>query len=234
MSQSPSATLVAREVSKSFGPRVVLDAVSVTVPPGSRIGIVAPNGTGKSTLLRLLAGLDVPDRGTVSRLPPAATVGFLPQEPDRRVGETLRAFLGRRTGVTDAVDRVRRRDGSVERGPQRCRRRVHTCARAIPRAGRAGLRRACGGHVARVGLPERLLDLPMPAMSGGQAAARVAGGDPALTLRRLPARRADERPRLRRPRPARVVPCRAPRRRRHRLPRPRLPRSHHRRRARAR
>ena len=94
MSQSPSATLVAREVSKSFGPRVVLDAVSVTVPPGSRIGIVAPNGTGKSTLLRLLAGLDVPDRGTVSRLPPAATVGLLPQEPDRR-RRTLRAFVGR-------------------------------------------------------------------------------------------------------------------------------------------
>ena len=69
MSQSPSATLVAREVSKSFGPRVVLDAVSITVPPGSRIGIVAPNGTGKSTLLRLLAGLDIPDRGKVSRLP---------------------------------------------------------------------------------------------------------------------------------------------------------------------
>ena len=51
----------------------------------------------------------------MSRLPPAATVGFLPQEPDRRAGETLRAFLGRRTGVTAAVAGVRCRSRSVER-----------------------------------------------------------------------------------------------------------------------
>lgn len=65
-----SASLVARDITKSFGPRVVLDRVSVTVGPQHRIGVVAPNGTGKSTLLKILAGIDAPDAGRVTRTPP--------------------------------------------------------------------------------------------------------------------------------------------------------------------
>ena len=61
-----------------------------------------PNGTGKSTLLRLAAGLDEPDAGTVERTPDTLTVGYLPQEHDRRPGETLIDYLARRTGVADA------------------------------------------------------------------------------------------------------------------------------------
>ena len=62
-SSTPLASLVARDISKSFGPHVVLDRVNVTIGPHSRIGVVAPNGTGKSTLLRILAGIDRPDSG---------------------------------------------------------------------------------------------------------------------------------------------------------------------------
>ena len=80
------AGLVARDVAKAFGPHVVLDGVSLTVGPRSRIGVVAPNGTGKSTLLRILAGIAAPDSGAVTRTPPTATVGYLPQEPERREG----------------------------------------------------------------------------------------------------------------------------------------------------
>ena len=103
-----SASLVARNITKSFGPRVVLDRVSCTVGPQHRVGVVAPNGTGKSTLLKILAGLEPPDAGTVTRTPPTATVGYLPQEPERRAGETVRAYLGRRTGVAAAETRARR------------------------------------------------------------------------------------------------------------------------------
>ena len=89
-------------VVRSFGARTVLDHVDLTLGPRSRLGLVGPNGAGKSTLLRLLAGLDEPDEGRVERTPGSLTVGYLPQEHDRRVGETLLSYLARRTGVADA------------------------------------------------------------------------------------------------------------------------------------
>ena len=99
---APPATLTARGVSLSRGPITILDAVDLTVAPGHRIGIVGPNGVGKTTLLRVLAGQLVPDRGEVRLAPATATVGYLPQEPERRPGETAFELLARRTGVTAA------------------------------------------------------------------------------------------------------------------------------------
>ena len=96
------ATLVAAGVTVVRGPVLVLSEVSLTVSPQTRLGVVGPNGAGKSTLLATLAGLLVADGGAVSLAPPTATVGLLPQEPDRRPGETLTAFLERRTGVAAA------------------------------------------------------------------------------------------------------------------------------------
>src|SRR3954451_15490233 len=89
-------SVVARHISKSFTAVQVLDDVSLVVAPGERVGVVGPNGIGKSTLLRILAGLDEPDTGSVVR---GGTVGYLPQEPEARAGETVRDYLARRTGV---------------------------------------------------------------------------------------------------------------------------------------
>ena len=96
------ATLVVSGVTVVRGPTLVLSDVSLTVSPGSRIGVVGPNGVGKSTLLSCLSGQLTPDTGKVCLAPAAATVGLLPQEPDRRPDERLYAFLARRTGVADA------------------------------------------------------------------------------------------------------------------------------------
>ncbi|MGH6654529.1 MAG: ABC-F family ATP-binding cassette domain-containing protein [Actinocrinis sp.] len=97
-----SATLLAKDLSAGHGERVLFAGLELVVAPQDVIGLVGANGAGKSTLLRLLAGLDVPEHGEVRLSPPTATVGYLPQEPDRREGETVRAFLARRTGVADA------------------------------------------------------------------------------------------------------------------------------------
>jgi ATPase subunit of ABC transporter with duplicated ATPase domains len=88
--------LAAANITKYHGPQLVLDGVTLVVPPGARIGLVGPNGVGKSTLLRVLAGLEEPDRGTVRRTPPGVAVAYLPQEESprgRSGGEAARARL---------------------------------------------------------------------------------------------------------------------------------------------
>ncbi|WP_369213684.1 ABC-F family ATP-binding cassette domain-containing protein [Streptomyces flavofungini] len=97
-----TATLVAKDLAAGHGDRTLFAGLDLVVAPGDVIGLVGPNGAGKSTLLRLLAGVDAPEGGEVRLSPPTASVGHLPQEPDRRPGETIRAFLARRTGVARA------------------------------------------------------------------------------------------------------------------------------------
>jgi ATPase subunit of ABC transporter with duplicated ATPase domains len=96
--------LVAHGLAAGHADRVLFDGLDLVVGPGDKIGLVGANGAGKSTLLRVLAGLDVSRAGTVTVTPPGASVGYLPQEPDRRAGETVRQFLARRTGVAAAQD----------------------------------------------------------------------------------------------------------------------------------
>ena len=92
----PRGTLAARTIGKSYGETVVLDGLSLSVTPSSRIGVVGPNGIGKSTLLRLLAGLEQPDSGTVTREPPGLSVAYLVQEREAHRlsgGEAARRHL---------------------------------------------------------------------------------------------------------------------------------------------
>ncbi|WP_327351381.1 ABC-F family ATP-binding cassette domain-containing protein [Streptomyces sp. NBC_01304] len=97
-----SATLVSKNLAAGHGDRSLFSGLDLIVAPGDVIGLVGANGAGKSTLLRILAGLDEPEEGELRLAPAVATVGYLPQEPERRPGETVRDFLARRTGVTAA------------------------------------------------------------------------------------------------------------------------------------
>ncbi|WCN81004.1 ABC-F family ATP-binding cassette domain-containing protein [Micromonospora sp. LH3U1] len=97
-----SATMIVKDLAAGHGDRPLFAGLDLVVAPGDVVGLVGANGAGKSTLLRTLAGLLPVEAGSVRLSPPTASVGHLPQEPERRPGETVRDFLARRTGVTAA------------------------------------------------------------------------------------------------------------------------------------
>jgi ATPase subunit of ABC transporter with duplicated ATPase domains len=98
-----TATLVAKNLAGGFAHRTLFEGLDLTVAPGDVIGVVGANGAGKSTLLRILAGDMDPLDGTVSIAPADAFVGWLPQEHQRTPGETVAAYIARRTGCTAAT-----------------------------------------------------------------------------------------------------------------------------------
>lgn len=104
-----TATLVAKNVAGGFAHRTLFEGLDLTVAPGDVVGVVGANGAGKSTLLRILAGELEPLDGSVSLAPADAFVGWLPQEHERVPGETVTAYIARRTGcaaATAAMDRA--------------------------------------------------------------------------------------------------------------------------------
>jgi ATPase subunit of ABC transporter with duplicated ATPase domains len=159
-------------VSRSHGVATVLYDVSLSVGPESRIGIVGPNGIGKSTLLRILAGLEQADGGSVERAPASLTVGYLPQESDAVGGETLTAYLARRTGVAEAEAELDHLTDAMATDPQGAD-VVERYTEALERflaLGGDDLAARAGQVCADVGLPADRLDVEVGALSGGQAA----------------------------------------------------------------
>ncbi|PPG12274.1 heme ABC transporter ATP-binding protein, partial [Rathayibacter sp. AY1E8] len=97
-----TATLVAKGLSGGYAHRTLFDGLDLTVAPGDVVGVVGANGAGKSTLLRILAGETAPLGGSVVLAPGDAFVGWLPQEHERREGETVAGYIARRTGCAEA------------------------------------------------------------------------------------------------------------------------------------
>ncbi|SED86102.1 ATPase components of ABC transporters with duplicated ATPase domains [Gordonia malaquae] len=98
-----TATLVAKDLAGGYAHRILFEGLDLTVAPGDVVGVVGSNGAGKSTLLRILAGELAPLSGTVSRAPSDAFIGWLPQEHDRVVDETVGQYVARRTGCAAAA-----------------------------------------------------------------------------------------------------------------------------------
>lgn len=163
-----SPVLSARDLTKTYGARVVFDGLSLDAAPGHRVGLVGENGVGKSTLLRLLAGVEEADAGSVAR--PADT-GLLHQEsphpPDATLGQV----------VADALTEIREVEAALAAHAKTLHTRPDDPA-ALAAYGAAleqAQARAVWDADRRAALVLAALDLsgldrdqPLPTLSGGQ------------------------------------------------------------------
>ena len=170
-----TATLVAKNVAGGFAHRTLFEGLDLTVAPGDVIGVVGANGAGKSTLLRILAGDVEPLDGTVSLAPADAFVGWLPQEHQRIPGETVGAYIARRTGctaATQAMEAAATALAGASQGPDP----ADAYSAALDHwlaSGAADLDERLPAVLADLGLDSdavRPESTPMTALSGGQAA----------------------------------------------------------------
>ena len=163
------ATLVARDLAAGHGARVLFSGLDLVLAPGYVVGLVGANGAGKSTLLQLLAGLQTPESGSVQRSPSTASIGYLPQEPARREGETVLAFVARRTGVADAQHRLDAATTALTHSDPGADDEYEAALESWLDLGGADLDERTAAVAADLGLSVDLRAL-MTTMSGGQAA----------------------------------------------------------------
>ncbi|MDQ2724533.1 MAG: ATP-binding cassette domain-containing protein [Actinomycetota bacterium] len=161
--------LTAKAVSLGRGDQPILSAVSLSVGPRTRLGVVGPNGIGKSTLLRVLAGMETPEAGSVERSPATLRVGYLAQEPDGVAGESLLGYLARRSGVAAAGAELDRRTDLLAGDPEQ----IDAYGAALDHflvLGGADFEARAATVCADLGLGTDRLAVALEDLSGGQAA----------------------------------------------------------------
>src|SRR5918997_3693896 len=164
-----SATLVARGLAAGHGARVLFSGLDLVVAPGDVVGLVGVNGAGKSTLLRTLAGELPAGEGTIAVSPPSANLGYLPQEHERRPGETVLAALARRTGVAAAQTALDQATEHLSEGRDGADDAYGDALERWLTLGGADFEERAAQVVADVA-PGVALDAPTTGLSGGQAA----------------------------------------------------------------
>ena len=112
--QDPMSLLSGTDLAKSFGAQDVFAGVALAIPHQARIALVGPNGVGKTTLLRILAGLEAPDAGRLQRAR-NARIGYLPQETLAMEGsQALRSF-GLWDWCVSALAELRAQESELQR-----------------------------------------------------------------------------------------------------------------------
>src|SRR5258705_5479362 len=99
------ALLSANDLALAYGYQRLLESVTLTVAPGEKVGLVGRNGSGKTSLLKIIAGQQSPDAGEVSRQR-GLRIGYLPQEFELDVARTVRSTI--EAGAADLMEWLRR------------------------------------------------------------------------------------------------------------------------------
>lgn len=162
--------LTVHHLSKSYNLNTILADVSFNIAPGERVGLIGPNGCGKTTLLRILAGEDTPDTGHVSRLPADLRVGYLPQgmtlEPQLTLEDVLRSVAGDPQALEDRVAHLAK---SLARQPddQALQEAYHQALMELQSFDPHSLGEA-NAILQALGLGEMVSQTPLSQLSGGQ------------------------------------------------------------------
>ncbi len=96
--------LTAHHINKSYGIHQILHDISFSVNPGERVGLIGPNGCGKTTLLRILTGEEDPDSGLVTLTPNNLRLGYLPQGFDPAPNVTVSQLIKEATGDINLLE----------------------------------------------------------------------------------------------------------------------------------
>ena len=180
-------------VTRAHGDRTIFADLSWTIEAHARIGLIGPNGTGKSTLLRTIAGLELPEGGLVTR-PRDLRIAYLAQEQEPSDTTVMAALLGARPDLA-AIERdlaaieQRLADPAISRDMARLGAALEDQERLLhgfERAGGPRLRNRAVGLLRELGIQEAQWERPLAALSGGQrklvGLAACLIGDPGLLL----------------------------------------------------
>jgi ATP-binding cassette subfamily F protein 3 len=165
--------LQVRGVAKSFGSRLILDGLDLDVEPGARLGLIGPNGGGKSTLLRIVAGEETADRGDLTQRR-GLVLAFLPQQLEGDARDSLATLRAARPDLDELeteLAQVEEQLGSAGSDLDRMTRLLRRQEDLIERwttAGGPGFDGRARALLAEVGLGDEDLAKPTHVLSGGQ------------------------------------------------------------------
>lgn len=153
------------EVSKNYGPETILSKVSFRIGDQDRVGLVGANGSGKTTIFRLVAGDEFPDEGSIQKKK-GLSVGFLPQEIDvRKQGTVLDEVLDARPGYAPVYRELRCLQG--EWGDEQSARRRLELENQLEAMGGEVFSSRAKEILSGLGFPPEDFDRPLGTMSGG-------------------------------------------------------------------
>ena len=157
--------LTLKNIRKTFGTRRILEKISFSLGEGQRVALVGQNGVGKSTVLKIIAGLETYEKGEIL-IPNRALVGYLPQEALANTDETLREYLRRMTGLVELEEHMARLEKHLDKEEEL--HRYEALGADYERLGGYDFERKAKSLLEGLALSHVGLDRPVGELSGGE------------------------------------------------------------------